>query len=96
MREWGEFVPALNDGCMCLTPFCDEEEEEEAVKKRSREEALDGEEEEERCATSVAAKTLCKPYDQVYEYDQCACMGSLHWSTDSGIVVCNGIPRTCT
>ena len=64
VREWSEFVPALNKGCLCLTPFCDIEEEEEKVKVRSREEALSGEEEDERSAVSLAAKTLCKPYDQ--------------------------------
>jgi len=66
VTKWEEFVPALALGKLCLTPFCDEEEEEEAVKKRSKEEALKmaGEEgEDERSATSVAAKTLCKPYD---------------------------------
>jgi hypothetical protein len=24
--EWKDFVPALNDKCLCLTPFCDEAE----------------------------------------------------------------------
>jgi len=64
VTEWKAFVPALNDKCLCLTPFCDEEEEEEKVKEASRSEAqqLSGEDDEdERCATSVAAKTLCKP-----------------------------------
>jgi hypothetical protein len=23
---WKDFVPALNDKCLCLTPFCDEVE----------------------------------------------------------------------
>jgi len=67
VTKWEEFVPALALGKLCLTPFCDEMEEEEEVKKRSKAEALAaaGEEgEDERCATSVAAKTLCIPYDQ--------------------------------
>mmetsp|Transcript_11945 Transcript_11945/g.15403 ORF Transcript_11945/g.15403 Transcript_11945/m.15403 type:complete len:948 (+) Transcript_11945:59-2902(+) len=60
--EWNDFVPALNDKCLCLTPFCDIEEEEEKVKELSRQEVLkDGEAEDERTATSIAAKTLCKP-----------------------------------
>lgn len=52
---------------MVLTPFCDEMEWEEKVKEKSREESLKktGEEEEDaRTATSVAAKSLCIPYDQ--------------------------------
>jgi len=24
VMEWKDFVPALNDKCLCLTPFCDE------------------------------------------------------------------------
>lgn len=49
-----------------LTPFCNETEWEEKVKKLSRAEALkEGEVELETTATSVAAKTLCIPHDQV-------------------------------
>uniref|UniRef100_A0A7S2AQM6 proline--tRNA ligase n=1 Tax=Octactis speculum TaxID=3111310 RepID=A0A7S2AQM6_9STRA len=64
VKEWKDFVPNLNEGCMCLTPFCDEQDAENEAKARSKAEALDGEDEDERCATSLAAKTLCKPYDQ--------------------------------
>lgn len=62
--KWEDFVPALERDCLVLTPFCDEAEWEEKVKKMSREEALRGAEEEANTATSVAAKTLCKPFDQ--------------------------------
>lgn len=49
-----------------LTPFCNETEWEEKVKTLSRAEALkDGEVELATTATSVAAKTLCIPHDQV-------------------------------
>lgn len=49
-----------------LTPFCNETEWEEKVKKLSRAEALkDGEVEAATTATSIAAKTLCIPMDQV-------------------------------
>lgn len=49
-----------------LTPFCNETEWEEKVKALSRQEALkEGEVEEETAATSVAAKTLCIPLEQV-------------------------------
>lgn len=64
VMQWADFVPALNKQCLVLTPFCDETEWEEKVKKMSREEALNGEEEADTCSTSVAAKTLCKPFDQ--------------------------------
>ena len=64
IMKWEDFVPALNEQCLALTPFCDEDEWEEKVKAMSREQALNGEEEAATCATSVAAKTLCKPFDQ--------------------------------
>ena len=64
VMQWADFVPALNDGCMCLTPFCNEPEWEETAKKRSKEETLAGMEEEDNTATSAAAKTLCIPFDQ--------------------------------
>ena len=63
--EWKDFVPALNQNCIVLTPFCNEIEWEEQVKTKSRDEYLDGEAEDERTATSVAAKTLCIPFKQV-------------------------------
>ncbi|KAG6620843.1 proline-tRNA ligase [Phytophthora cinnamomi] len=65
VTEWKDFVPALQEGCMVLTPFCNEIEWEEVVKTKSREEslALMGlEDEAENAATSAAAKTLCIPY----------------------------------
>ena len=61
VREWKDFVPALNNQCLVMTPFCDDAEWEDKVKEMSRSEALGGETEEETTATSVAAKTLCKP-----------------------------------
>jgi prolyl-tRNA synthetase len=64
VMKWEDFVPALNSGCMCLTPFCNETEWEETAKKRSKEETLAGQEEEAETATSAAAKTLCIPFDQ--------------------------------
>lgn len=32
VRNWADFVPALEKNCMVLTPFCDIEEWEEKVK----------------------------------------------------------------
>ena len=61
--DWDAFMSGLNAGGLVLTPFVDTEEQEDLVKERSREDALDeGEEEDARTATSVAAKTLCKPF----------------------------------
>lgn len=64
VTEWADFVPALERHCLVLTPFCDEAEWEDKVKKMSREEALHGAAEAATTATSVAAKTLCKPFNQ--------------------------------
>mmetsp|Transcript_27454 Transcript_27454/g.58740 ORF Transcript_27454/g.58740 Transcript_27454/m.58740 type:complete len:918 (-) Transcript_27454:73-2826(-) len=69
VTEWKDVVPNLEKNNLILTPWCGPEHEdwEEWVKKTSREESLAnlGEEaEDERTATSVAAKTLCIPFDQ--------------------------------
>eukprot|EP00292_Cryptomonas_paramecium_P033728 CAMPEP_0113717966 /NCGR_PEP_ID=MMETSP0038_2-20120614/34889_1 /TAXON_ID=2898 /ORGANISM="Cryptomonas paramecium" /LENGTH=709 /DNA_ID=CAMNT_0000645959 /DNA_START=20 /DNA_END=2149 /DNA_ORIENTATION=- /assembly_acc=CAM_ASM_000170 len=66
VTEWKDFVPALDKGCMALTPFCCEVEWEDAAKKRSKEEKLEasGGVEDDRTAVSAAAKTLCIPFDQ--------------------------------
>lgn len=64
-----------------LTPFCNETEWEEKVKKLSRAEALkEGEVELETTATSVAAKTLCIPLEQVRDG-----MGLLGWNGIKGL-----------
>ncbi|CAI5707671.1 unnamed protein product [Peronospora farinosa] len=65
VTDWKDFMPALQDGCMVLTPFCNEIEWEEIVKTKSREESLTLmglEEEADNTATSAAAKTLCIPF----------------------------------
>ena len=66
MWKWQDFVPTVSEGKWALTPFCNETEYEELVKDKSKAEALaaTGEEEDEKCATPVAAKTLCIPFDQ--------------------------------
>lgn len=64
VHKWEDFVPALERHCLVLTPFCDETEWEEKVKHMSRNEALNGAVESDTAASSVAAKTLCKPFDQ--------------------------------
>lgn len=69
VMRWEDFVPALDENCLVLTPWCSPENEaaEEQVKERSREEALRHagiECEDARTATSLAAKTLCIPTEQ--------------------------------
>lgn len=64
VTKWADFVPALERHCLVLTPFCDQADWEDKVKKMSREEVLQGRAEAATTATSVAAKTLCKPFDQ--------------------------------
>lgn len=63
VTRWEDFVPALERQCMVLTPFCDQADWEDKVKRMSREEALKGDTEAATTATSMAAKTLCKPFD---------------------------------
>lgn len=62
--NWTDFVKALEQDCLVLTPFCDDGEWEEKVKKMSRDESLRGATESATTATSMAAKTLCKPFEQ--------------------------------
>jgi prolyl-tRNA synthetase len=69
VTEWKDFVPNLEKHNLVLTPWCggQHQEWEEWVKNTSREESLKsrGEEaEDEQTSTSVAAKTLCIPFDQ--------------------------------
>jgi len=69
VTEWKDFVPNLELNNLVLTPWCGGEHKdwEEWVKEKSRAESLAarGEAlEDERTATSVAAKTLCIPFDQ--------------------------------
>ncbi len=69
VTEWKDFVPNLEKHNLVLTPWCGGEHKdwEEWVKNKSREESLaaSGEAEEDvRTSTSVAAKTLCIPFNQ--------------------------------
>mmetsp|Transcript_5597 Transcript_5597/g.8233 ORF Transcript_5597/g.8233 Transcript_5597/m.8233 type:complete len:236 (-) Transcript_5597:1759-2466(-) len=69
VTKWEDFVPALDNNCLVLTPWCDpaDQEAEEKVKELSRTEALQRagmDQEDVRTATSVAAKTLCVPHNQ--------------------------------
>ena len=87
VTDWKDFVPNLELNNLVLTPWCGGEHSdwEEVVKERSREESLKvrGEgEEDARAATSVAAKTLCIPFDQPELPEGTKCFVS-------------GLPATC-
>ena len=87
VTEWKDFVPNLELHNLVLTPWCGGEHQdwEEWVKEKSREESLSnrGEAgEDERTATSVAAKTLCIPFNQPELPEGTKCIAS-------------GLPATC-
>ncbi|KAK9900204.1 prolyl-tRNA synthetase [Cystobasidium minutum MCA 4210] len=61
--EWKDFVPTLNNNCICVIPWCEVEQCEDDIKDRSAEDkALLGEQDER--APSAGAKSLCIPFDQ--------------------------------
>ena len=69
ITEWKDFVPNLEKNNLVLTPWVGGEHSdwEEWVKTKSRQESLVArglEGEDEQTATSVAAKTLCIPFEQ--------------------------------
>jgi len=87
ITEWKDFVPNLELNNLILTPWCGGEHVkwEEWVKETSRDEGLktrgeDGE--EETTAVSIAAKTLCIPFDQPDLPEGTKCIAS-------------GLPATC-
>jgi prolyl-tRNA synthetase len=68
--KWEDFVPALDQRCMVVSPWCEVTACEEDVKERSKAESLAraGEAEEDaREALSGAAKTLCIPFKEEIE-----------------------------
>lgn len=87
VTEWKDFVPNLELHNLVLTPWCGGTHTvwEEWVKDKSREESLtsrgeDGE--AATAATSVAAKTLCIPFEQPELEEGTKCIAS-------------GLPATC-
>ncbi|CAM9162431.1 unnamed protein product [Chrysoparadoxa australica] len=88
VREWKDFVPALEKGDIVLTPWCNDTEWEEKVKAMSREEALRGDFEEDTCSVSVAAKTLCIPLEQPPLPEGTPCFVSCSCSATSGLIDC--------
>ncbi|KAG0140623.1 hypothetical protein CROQUDRAFT_52934 [Cronartium quercuum f. sp. fusiforme G11] len=76
ISRWEELVPALNDNCSCVIPWCEEEACEDRIKEQSaKESAVD---QDER-APSAGAKSLCIPFDQ-----------SPYPKIDAGVTKCLG------
>jgi prolyl-tRNA synthetase len=87
ITDWKDFVPNLELNNLVLTPWCGGEHKdwEEWVKDKSREESLKArglDEEDNRTSTSVAAKTLCIPFNQPELPEGTKCIAS-------------GLPATC-
>lgn len=62
VEEWKDFVPTLNNKCLCLVPWCEEEECEDAIKEKSSRDTSDEPQDEK--APSMGAKSLCIPFEQ--------------------------------
>lgn len=76
LTEWSGFVPALNNKCLILAPWCMERECEDAIKKDSAEEskALTAEGREDERAPSMGAKSLTIPFEQPSPADSFKCI----------------------
>jgi prolyl-tRNA synthetase len=61
--DWKDFSPNLNQGKMCLIPFCGVPECEEMIKEKSKEEAQDS---EVAGGLKMGAKSLCIPHEDKY------------------------------
>ncbi|PVU89568.1 hypothetical protein BB559_005069 [Furculomyces boomerangus] len=61
--SWDEFVPALNNKCLCYIPWCNTSECEDAIKERSSRAEV-GDEPQDEKAPSMGAKSLCIPFNQ--------------------------------
>jgi len=64
VREWKDFVPTLNNNCVCVIPWCEVEKCEDDIKDRSAEESKATLGEQDERAPSAGAKSLCIPFDQ--------------------------------
>ncbi|EGX53697.1 hypothetical protein AOL_s00006g25 [Orbilia oligospora ATCC 24927] len=62
IKNWEEFVPALNQKKVIQMPFCLEESCEDDIKERSK--RTDTSEAEDAKAPSMGAKSLCRPFNQ--------------------------------
>jgi len=64
VEKWEDFVPALNNKCRVLAPWCEQVSCENDIKKRSKEESEAGDAEESASTLTGAAKSLCIPFSQ--------------------------------
>lgn len=65
IKNWDDFVPALNDKNVCLIPHCLTEECEDQIKDLSARKAEEeSDEAQDARAPSMGAKSLCIPFDQ--------------------------------
>jgi len=74
VTKWEEFVPALNNKCIVLAPWCEEVACEDNIKKKSKEES-EASSEESASSLTGAAKSLCIPFEQkpLPEGAECFC-----------------------
>jgi prolyl-tRNA synthetase len=63
VKEWNEFVPALNKKCLVMAPWCEAEACEDDIKASSARIAQ-GDEPVDEKAPSMGAKSLCIPFEQ--------------------------------
>ena len=76
VTKWEDFVPALNNKCMVLAPWCEEIACEDHIKKTSKAESEAAvEEDESGTQLTGAAKSLCIPFEQkeLPEGTECFC-----------------------
>lgn len=64
VTKWEDFVPALNNKCIVLAPWCEAVECENEIKKKSKEESEASAPEESASTLTGAAKSLCIPFEQ--------------------------------
>jgi len=62
IRNWKDFVPAINNRCICVIPWCENESCEDGIKDRSAKESAEAVQDDR--APSAGAKSLCIPFDQ--------------------------------
>jgi len=61
--KWEDFSPNLNQGKLCLVPFCGDPEWEEKIKELTKAEAQD---DEVAGGLKMGAKSLCIPHEEKY------------------------------
>ena len=61
--KWEDFNPKLNQGKLCLVPFCGDPEWEEKIKELTKAEAQDV---EVAGGLKMGAKSLCIPHEEKY------------------------------